>query len=640
MIGYFPEPYPDEIFYSICARFNDRMNFNNVAALKRNLFGIEKLGFSAHQPYRLSYFVQQLPPNHHYTTEKIIFNHTTFPYYQPFTPIEKVNQLYQILTGDRWQNMSVMWGGAAATNTSIPDYLQYCAECVEEDKKEFGEPYWHRVHQLAGVVVCHKHKAPLMESNIPSKRGRATSDIVSVSRFIKANTGIIKEFSPEYTDLLWEISRDTLWLLNQRDLYFDNQNMAEKYKNLLWQNGFSSYLGITYTEKLVQQVKEKFSDDLLRVIGCTIDENKRNWISYTLEHVRRNMHKQPLHHILLLKFFNNPISDFLNGTSKRSPFGIGPWSCLNPSCNKYLSPVIKLCQIKGDEHDKTLPIGEFKCDFCGFTYIRRGQDTSEQDTLRIDKVTDYGNVWDTKLTNLWNNPSISKRDIQRILKISRFDMEKEVSRLGLSLVRPQTIDKRLIQLVQEYCPEDLDLTDNYIEACRLAWLAILEQHSDLSIRSFRRTRYDALRKLLEILDPQWIAKHPFTHQEAICPQSEDDWYKLDTQLAKRVSEIAGQLKLRKKLLVHAKRETIITRSGYGDILRTSQQHLPLTYTTLDTVAESTNAFVIRKLRLTAEEYQTEGIKLSKTKLLILAGVKLKLINNTEVQEALQVMIGG
>jgi len=39
MIGYFPEPYPDELFYSLCARFGDRMKYANKLTVARDLFG-------------------------------------------------------------------------------------------------------------------------------------------------------------------------------------------------------------------------------------------------------------------------------------------------------------------------------------------------------------------------------------------------------------------------------------------------------------------------------------------------------------------------------------------------------------------------------------------------------------------------
>ncbi len=39
MIGFFPDPYPDELLYSAFARFGDRSNYRNVATVAKELFG-------------------------------------------------------------------------------------------------------------------------------------------------------------------------------------------------------------------------------------------------------------------------------------------------------------------------------------------------------------------------------------------------------------------------------------------------------------------------------------------------------------------------------------------------------------------------------------------------------------------------
>lgn len=38
-----------------------------------------------------------------------------------------------------------------------------CLECLREDFEKYGEKYFHRSHQLSGVVACHKHHTPLYE---------------------------------------------------------------------------------------------------------------------------------------------------------------------------------------------------------------------------------------------------------------------------------------------------------------------------------------------------------------------------------------------------------------------------------------------------------------------------------------------
>lgn len=42
--------------------------------------------------------------------------------------------------------------------------LRFCPKCIEYDIRVFGEPYWHRKHQVPGVTVCSIHKISLCET--------------------------------------------------------------------------------------------------------------------------------------------------------------------------------------------------------------------------------------------------------------------------------------------------------------------------------------------------------------------------------------------------------------------------------------------------------------------------------------------
>ncbi|WP_287019541.1 TniQ family protein [Herbaspirillum sp.] len=49
-------------------------------------------------------------------------------------------------------------------NEKIP---HYCSQCIADDTDQFGEPYWHSVHQIQNVLVCPIHAIKL-ESSCPS----------------------------------------------------------------------------------------------------------------------------------------------------------------------------------------------------------------------------------------------------------------------------------------------------------------------------------------------------------------------------------------------------------------------------------------------------------------------------------------
>ena len=89
MIGCFPDPYPDELLYSVFARLSDRMQYPSPKSLVRNLLGNEAANAAIHLPSHLGYLVDALPPGHRYTVDRLIDEHTLLPFYGPFLPPER-----------------------------------------------------------------------------------------------------------------------------------------------------------------------------------------------------------------------------------------------------------------------------------------------------------------------------------------------------------------------------------------------------------------------------------------------------------------------------------------------------------------------------------------------------------------------
>jgi hypothetical protein len=48
-------------------------------------------------------------------------------------------------------------------------YLKYCPLCVNEDRENYGEAYWHRTHQIRNMKVCPKHNCNLINSTVTAK---------------------------------------------------------------------------------------------------------------------------------------------------------------------------------------------------------------------------------------------------------------------------------------------------------------------------------------------------------------------------------------------------------------------------------------------------------------------------------------
>lgn len=59
-----------------------------------------------------------------------------------------------------------------------PKYLQSCPQCRIRDVKEFGEAYWHRIHQIPGISVCPSHGVPLQRAISPAIKSTNSRSLV------------------------------------------------------------------------------------------------------------------------------------------------------------------------------------------------------------------------------------------------------------------------------------------------------------------------------------------------------------------------------------------------------------------------------------------------------------------------------
>ena len=50
--------------------------------------------------------------------------------------------------------------------------MRYCPVCYQEDLQLYGEPYWHRSHQLPDMQICTKHRCWLVDTDVTYNSAR------------------------------------------------------------------------------------------------------------------------------------------------------------------------------------------------------------------------------------------------------------------------------------------------------------------------------------------------------------------------------------------------------------------------------------------------------------------------------------
>lgn len=165
MIAYLPTIYPDELVYSwFCRYYVHSGCFTHKMALQ------ELYCNRSDNPSKE--FIGNLKPKARaeiakmYPLDMLTLNHTLFPQYARFIPLEqRKTALYHI----GHDSCDIHHLFCVLPRTGEEQYLRYCPLCAVEDKKKYGETYWHRKHQLRNVNICTKHRCRLKATEIPAK---------------------------------------------------------------------------------------------------------------------------------------------------------------------------------------------------------------------------------------------------------------------------------------------------------------------------------------------------------------------------------------------------------------------------------------------------------------------------------------
>ncbi len=165
MITYLPELYPDELTYSwFCRYYVHSGCLTHNAALQEILYNRcnnPSKEFLGHlNPNMLSAIQRMYPINY------VILKHTMYPQYAMFIPQEqKRKALYHI--GFDFCDVHHLFAILPRNEADL--YLKYCPMCAYEDRQQYGEAYWHRVHQIRNMQICTKHNCRLTRSTVVAK---------------------------------------------------------------------------------------------------------------------------------------------------------------------------------------------------------------------------------------------------------------------------------------------------------------------------------------------------------------------------------------------------------------------------------------------------------------------------------------
>lgn len=615
MILQFPTPYPDELLYSVIARYHLRSGNQFWKHTLEDLFGKRTNTASAFLPSGIQALVERLPKNTTIYEKTLIEKHTMFPFYTAFLPEEKANSIYKAMLSDDGKTI-YMQAGIMASSIVQNKHFKYCSACFKEDLHQYGELYWHREHQLPGKLVCLKHGIWLEDSDVSINHSNKHSYILPTPNncdFMKASSvdcNVLKQYKPFLSQ--------AKALLNGGFKYISFSYLTDFYRKQSIEAGFATLNGRVYQKRLLNAFQQYYSDEFLQNINVGLESTELWLASITRKH-RKSFH--PYHHFLLLNFLGLSVNDVFRETSLEvEPFGKPKWPCLNVVCPNYNKDVIQEVSIRSCEKTKQ-PIGKFSCKYCEFTYTRKGQEQNEEDRFRYTRIMKFGFIWKKGLSALLEE-KLSYREIARrlhvdpntVIKYANADVSESKSTESLSVNKA-------------------DSTVHH----RKTWLQLQQDYPNLSKTELRNKKPSTYAYLYRN-DKEWLHNNSPKLRKGNTENNRVDWEKRDQEILNRVKEATWELRN------WSEKPKRVTVKGIGDAIGERallEQHLdkmPKTKAFINEVWESEQEFRLRRVKHVIQDMSETGEVVKTWKVLRRANIKKKFFN--EIDQVIQIHMFG
>ena len=226
-----PIPYPDELLYSVIARYGIHAGITSPKQLLDEVFQNRQIIASVAFQGHLSQISAHYQGNTDLTPYKLLQRHTLFPLYSPFVHPNIAAQAKHELLTDCRHSAEVQLGKAASIVKS-PHYLRYCPSCVTAQIEKYGEPFRTRGCQLPSLSVCAEHGVQLLNSSVLISEAHRHQFIALSPHVLLHST---TRFTSHKTTLLAEYAQQ---LLNLPEQYINPLQWSYFYHHLAYQLGF------------------------------------------------------------------------------------------------------------------------------------------------------------------------------------------------------------------------------------------------------------------------------------------------------------------------------------------------------------------------------------------------------------------
>lgn len=312
MLSHFPTPYCDEILYSVVARYHIRSGNKSFKQTHQELFETTELQpDKILLPNNLNFLVSQLPHGSSLTVESLIKKNTLYPFFRTFLiPIE-INLLKDLLREKPTKSIAQ---AAKISDKERNNVLKFCFQCLQEDEQKYGEAYWHRQHQIPGMLVCLKHQTPLSHSQVFFNNDGI--NYLAASQ-VNLDIGVNERAYPKKTlKQLLSIAEEIDWLTSNYHEFKDMTWLRNQYKLKLTDRGFITRYSFSkfkyHNQQFTEAFIESYGEELIKAIQPQIVEKIDKYLEYYLLSCDITQTIDRISHVLIVKFLYGSIKDIFD----------------------------------------------------------------------------------------------------------------------------------------------------------------------------------------------------------------------------------------------------------------------------------------------------------------------------------------
>lgn len=560
---YLPVPHPDEMIESAIGRYMVNVGATNMLSIARDLFGKDEVknclfAFSIRRVSDVTRHVWNI------TAEEIIEKHTLIPYYTYYLNPERRNRILDHVCSRKARGLAFELGLPAGI-IKLPKYYRYCAKCKERDEDSYGEPFFHRIHHLAGVIVCPIHGEILLNTRI--RMGRLIETLKSDPSALNGRGDLrrICSFTGNGEwDMSWKLAVRCAQILSHRVMEWPADD-SKVYRKAAIARHLSRgrYLAMSSIEK---GITEFYGALLPKITKRKIRD--KGWLARII--TGRNRPTNPAQHALVQLYFESLSASAI---AEELPLPKGPWKCPNPYAHHDLMfPILPSMVSYHRKKDGKIDI-RASCT-CGFKFIFS---KALPDGLPSEiRITRYGPTWRKHALHLQNQGM-------------------KYAEIAATMGSNENV---IMRLITRRPKGSYSVLEADIHKWRNIWLEAIRSAPNHDKRLAKMICLSVYCKLIKY-DREWMRSLP--------RGTPADWEKRDTEWAQLLIAAGEQIKNRfppRRLTIRA----ILSVAGLKSSMIKNLYRLPECSQVFQAYCETTETFKIRIMSSSGRTQQNDSIK--------------------------------